>query len=91
LLISARLFISSVQHPLYVQPFTTAVVGDPGGEGAGLGAVAFVFGACSTVMVSVVLFDIPMKEEEGHCVAAPAATSQSGVAPLQPKPIKVST
>jgi len=43
------------------------------------------------VMVSVVLFDIPMKEEEGHCVAAPAATSQSGVAPLQPKRIKVST
>ncbi len=53
--------------------------------------MAFIFGAWSTVMASVVLFDILVKEEEGHCVVAPAATSQSGVAPLQPKPIKAST
>ena len=37
-------------------------------------------------MLSVTLLDIPVNEEAGHCVAAPAATSQSVVEPLQPKP-----
>lgn len=49
--------------------------------------MAFVSDPWPIVMPSLVLFDVPVNEEAGHCVAAPAATSQSGVESLQPKPV----